>query len=286
MIPEHGTWEIVSRPPEPALRPYVRDYAGYVENIAGVLRRRELPSGDVIVIVNLGAPLSVGHPRDTTLALGAGQGFVAGLHDSWAITEAVGMQRGVEVRLTPIGAHLIFGLPMHAISNRVVPLGDLLGPATGRLVERLQAAPSWECCFDLLEAQIRARIAAAHESSPSVASGRVAHAWRRLVDTAGSLDVGALADELACSKKHLIAQFREQIGLPPKTVARIIRFGHAIGRLDALGEAGWAEIALDAGYYDQAHLIRDFRQFTGATPRNFLARRYGDSPRTLVEPPA
>ena len=139
---EHGAWEIISRPPEPRLRPYVRDYAGYVERLTGVLRRRELPTGDVILIVNLGAPLSVRHPRDATLSLARGDGFIAGLHDTYALTEAVGTQRGVEARLTPLGAHLFFGLPMHVLANRVVGLGDVLGPATPVLVERLAAAPS------------------------------------------------------------------------------------------------------------------------------------------------
>src|SRR3712207_4926513 len=95
---EYGAWEIISRAPAAPLRPYVRDYAVYVEHLTGVLRRRELPTGDVILIVNFGAPLRVSHPRDTTLPLGRGDGFVAGLHDTYALTEAVGTQRGVEIR--------------------------------------------------------------------------------------------------------------------------------------------------------------------------------------------
>lgn len=275
---EYGAWEIISRAPEPRLRPYVRDYAGYVERLTGVLRRRELPTGDVILIVNLGAPLRVGHPRDATVSLGSGDGFVAGLHDTYALTEAVGTQRGVEVRLTPIGAHLFFGLPMHQLANRVVSIRDVLGPATPALVERLAAARSWEACFDLLDALVGARVAAA----PAPSRG-VAHAWRRLLDSGGRLDMSTLADELGCSRKHLIALFREQIGLPPKTVARIVRFSPAIRLLDEHG-ARWARIAHESGYYDQAHLIRDFRQFAGTTPSDLLARRFSDTPDTLTEP--
>jgi len=278
--PEPGAWEMVSRAPEPRLRPYVRDYTGYVEQIDGLLRRRELPSGDVILIVNLGAPLQVCHPRETTLSFGRGDGFVAGLHDTYAITEAVGAQRGIEVRLTPIGAYLFLGLPMHAVANRTVRLEDVIGSAARELADRIEAAPSWDACFDLLDARIGARVAAARAPSAGVA-----HAWSRLLDTGGRLEIGALADEVGCSRKHLIALFRNQIGLPPKTVARIARFSRAVHQLGGPLGARWAEVAHESGYYDQAHLIRDFRQFTGTTPTDFLRRRHGDSEASMTEPP-
>jgi AraC-like DNA-binding protein len=75
------------------------------------------------------------------------------------------------------------------------------------------------------------------------------------------------------SHRHLIDRFRRQVGLSPKTAARLVRFDGVWRRLD--GEGGrldWADLAREVGYADQAHLVRDFRQFTGTTPTAFAAR--------------
>ena len=84
-----------------------------------------------------------------------------------------------------------------------------------------------------------------------------------------------LARQLGCSRKHLAAQFHEQIGVPPKTAARILRFDRAVGLLQQTDASG-AEVALASGYFDQPHFIREFRQFAGVTPVDFLRHRIPD----------
>jgi AraC-like DNA-binding protein len=103
-------------------------------------------------------------------------------------------------------------------------------------------------------------------------SPEVARAWQRLVTTAGAAPIGRIAAEVGWSHKHLITRFRQQIGLSPKTAARLVRFERVWCRLDARRSLDWGQVAAEAGYADQAHLIRDFRQFTGTTPADFLAR--------------
>jgi AraC-like DNA-binding protein len=119
-----------------------------------------------------------------------------------------------------------------------------------------------------VDAFVASRLAEAPPPSPSVA-----WAWKRLGENRGRLDIGALAGELGCSRKHLIAQFREQVGLPPKTVARILRFRGVLESLERANGTRLAEVAQECGYYDQAHLNRDFREFAGITPTEFLDRR-------------
>jgi AraC-like DNA-binding protein len=102
----------------------------------------------------------------------------------------------------------------------------------------------------------------------------VTRALARLRATDGRAPIAAITDELGCSGRHLSTRFREQVGVPPKLFARILRFQKAVRLIDTM--PSWATIAAEAGYYDQAHLVRDFRQFAGAAPTEFMHLRLPD----------
>ena len=91
--------------------------------------------------------------------------------------------------------------------------------------------------------------------------------WQRLLNSDGAVPVASLAEEVGWSRRHLAARFREHVGLPPKALARILRFERAAERLRR--GADLADAALDSGYYDQAHFNRDFRAFAGLTPTEY-----------------
>jgi methylphosphotriester-DNA--protein-cysteine methyltransferase len=80
------------------------------------------------------------------------------------------------------------------------------------------------------------------------------------------------AGEVGWSHRHLIAKFSQQVGLRPKTAARLVRFDRAADRVGRGRRLDWGLVAAEVGYADQAHLVRDFRQFTGSTPTEFAAR--------------
>ena len=227
----------------------------------------EIPSAIVPVIINFGAEYIVSGPGNPSGPAEFGS-FVAGLAERHVFVESSGLGNGMQVNFTPIGAHLFLGVPMHELAGRTVRFEDVFGPADRRIVAQLEDTPDWDTRFDVVEAFIRNRIARAR-----VPAREVAWAWQRLLDCSGQASIGALAAEIGWSRKHLIARFREQIGLPPKTMARIIRFQRAIRQLDGDNETHWAHIAYDCGYYDQAHFNRDFREFTGCTPTQYMARR-------------
>ena len=102
-------------------------------------------------------------------------------------------------------------------------------------------------------------------------SADVARAWNALVQSRGKTPIGWICDRLGRSRRHLAVLFREQIGVSPKTTARILRFERAVALLER-GEHGLAELAFECGYYDQAHLNRDFREFADASPAAFARR--------------
>ncbi|MCW3065793.1 MAG: Helix-turn-helix, AraC domain protein [Solirubrobacterales bacterium] len=264
-----GWWEMARADPDPRLRAHVTGYTGYVEQTTGFTRRRELPSGGATLIVSFGPAIDVAFPElgEPERRFGS---FVAGLHDTYATTSS-GRQHGMQVNLTPLGAFRVLGAPMSAFTNRVVALEDALGRPGALLAEMLYDAGGWTERFALLDAIIATRLAEAPRCSPDVA-----WAWRRLEATHGRVGIGALAGELGCSHRHLTVRFREQIGLPPKTLARVLRFHRVIGLTAREERPRWAEIAYECGYYDQAHLNRDFREFAGTTPTGFVERLLPD----------
>jgi AraC-like DNA-binding protein len=245
---------IAGRAPHPALRSHIRTLTGWYERADGPVVRDELPGGRVVLVVSFGPRMDIDGRTYTS--------FAAGLHDAPAHTAHDGLGHGIQAYLTPLGARRFFGMPMGELARQVVELEDLLGPAASELAERLAAAPDWAARIDLFERAIAARVLAA-----APVASELEWAWQRLLETDGAAPIGALAQELGWSRRHFAARFRTELGMTPKAVARILRFERAVARLRAGDDLG--ELALDCGYYDQAHFNRDFRAFAEATPTQF-----------------
>lgn len=264
-----GSWTVVRREPPPDLRPYVVGFSGYRERARSFSRHLQAATVKIPLIFNLGSPFHLDSPlaRDQQRS-----SFVAGLHDGPTLVGADGPQHCVQVDLTPLGARRIFGLPMDELAHRVIELDDLIGHSQiEEMLTRLDAAASWEARFSLLDHLLLTRLVQGAEIPPGMA-----RAWTLLEQSGGEVRIGDLARDLGWSNKHLIAQFRDYAGLPPKTLARILRFERASTLLHSATDACClASFAQATGYFDQAHLHRDFHQFAGITPGAFLRRRVG-----------
>jgi AraC-like DNA-binding protein len=253
-------WEVATRRVPAHLEPYVREITGYSEWTPVRSRRTEFPGPQVVVILEIGPPIRVAGP-DGRRAERFPAGFVAGIDDRHTVCEHDGFQSGVQLNLTPIGARMLFRMPMSELAGRVVSFGDVVAKAYAGLAERLYGARDWDARFDLLERMLSERI---DECTPR---GKVvSFAIRRIEAAGGAIDMRALARELGYSQKHVIDLFRDQVGVAPKLLCRIVRFDALLRHLRAGGAGSWAELAQRFGYYDQAHLARDVRQFTGTTP--------------------
>jgi AraC-like DNA-binding protein len=241
----------VHRTPAPALDGRVINYYGFSDQAGSPVRAREGPGVHIVVVITFQEHWLINGQRRMS--------FLAGLHDTQVTTEHPGQSLGMQIDIDPLAARALVGLPLHSLTNRTVALEDVLDEPF--LVERLATAHNWEVRFELLDEMLARRLA---ETSPS---REVAWAWRRLRETHGRIAVGALAEELGWSRKRIVSRFRHEVGLPPKAVAKLVRFERA-RRL--AGTMPWAELAVECGYYDQSHLINDFRAITGRTPETFL----------------
>jgi AraC-like DNA-binding protein len=262
-----GCWELGIGQPDSRLRGIVHRYEGYAESASPApVLRQEVPSLHVPLIVNFGSRWRVATSGSTPEFRDS---FFAGLFERSAFVEADGPASCVQIDFTPIGAHLFLGIPMHELSNRVLEAEDVLGGGR-ELVERLETARGWDARFALLDAVILRRLEGARRPAPEIL-----WAWRALEQTDGALRIGALADRIGRSRKHLLAGFRTHVGLGPKTVARVMRFNRAVSALRR-GPPQLAELAAECGYFDQAHLNREFREFAGTTPVEFARRLMPD----------
>jgi AraC-like DNA-binding protein len=263
--------ETIFGTPHPALREHVVNYTGWSANTDGLARRRHPPGAIMPLIIMFGPKIgNVDEPQRGGPATYT-DGFMAGLHDRYAVTESNGEQLGVQIDVTPITGYLLLGHDVSDLTNNTVPLGDAFGDEGTNLRERLLDEADWEARFRIVDTFIARRLARAKPASPAVA-----WAWQQLQAKGGGVSVNELADSVGWSRKHLASRFREQIGLAPKTVGRVMRFMQVNQAIRNGVELGWSELAYRCGYYDQAHFNRDFREFTGYTPGEYVARSLPD----------
>ncbi len=98
-------------------------------------------------------------------------------------------------------------------------------------------------------------------------------AVNRIIKSPDTLTIQHLSDKVGFSQKHFIKIFKEHVGVTPKSFLRLVRFQKAINEIELIKKANWTSVALDAGYYDQAHFINDFKSFSGFTPNQYLATK-------------
>ena len=204
--------------------------------------------------------------------------FTRGPRGSFAVVDGACAPSYLEVWLSPLGAYALLGTPMDELGRTFVDLGDLVGRHGWRLGDTVRELRTWSERFAAFDDFLLHRIGGGPAAAPEVR-----WAWRQLVSSAGAVPIGSLARDTGWSHKHLIRKFRQQVGLTPKTAARLLRFEHVWRRLGDGESARWDRIAADGGYADQSHLIRDFREFTGGSPADFLARSIPAAPRELAQ---
>ncbi|WP_409055105.1 helix-turn-helix domain-containing protein [Streptomyces sp. SYP-A7185] len=252
--------------PAPALRRYVGSYVGF--DLRGFPAGVHCgpPGRELTAVISLSGPLEVAAGTDEGSSATRFGGVAGGLMCRSVAIHHDGRQHGVKVSLTPLGARAVYGMPAAALAHQLIPLEELLGPLGVELVERLRAAKTWPARFAALDEVLLRAVGRTEGGRVPREGAEVAEAWRRLVAAQGRIQVGALAAELGWSRRYLTDRFRGEVGLSPKTFARVLRFEHAHALATVHTPLPWAEVASVCGYADQAHLVRDWREFTGRSP--------------------
>jgi AraC-like DNA-binding protein len=265
-----GRWLDAACLPSPDLARYVLAI-WYGEGRLAYLRDRILPRACAHLLINLGPPEYLVDDRT-----GERRPFrdiwFSGQHQTYIDTEAPEGVAILGVSFRAEGAYAVTASEQEPLAEQVVSLADLAGDGVLALRQRLLETVDLFERFALVEAWLLER----------AARGRDAHAatrWAvdRIAQCAGRVRIEELARSSGYSRKHLATLFRREVGLTPKALARVHRFHAALASLRAGRGVGWAELAADCGYYDQSHLIRDFRAFSGCTPEELVATAAPDA---------
>jgi AraC-like DNA-binding protein len=225
-------------------------------------KERVLPTGTVELVFDLrGDRIEVLEDERDNVGKCFGGAVVCGAHSRYFVLETSQQSEVVGVHFRRGGAAPFLGMPLSEIMDRHVGLEDIWGPQVSALRQRLQEAESSATLFARLEAALLKRL---REPPPNYFA--VVDAIRQISAGPTALRVRQISDRTGYSRKRFIRLFHDTVGLTPKLFCRIQRFQALLDEIAAGDCVEWARVALDCGYFDQSHMIRDFRAFAGVTP--------------------
>lgn len=226
---------------------------------------RVLPDGSMELIINLrDEKRHVFDPVNRQPRESYRRSWLSGPHSEFIVIDTAPDASMIGVHLRPGGASAFFGLPLSELRNRVVELDTLWNSEAQNLRDQLIEAPGAPAKFRILENALLARwrgFAPRHRA--------VRHALDSFTRLPDNITVGQVTADVGLSRRRLIEIFTEQIGMAPKVFCRVLRFQRAINRIQRRPTISWTDIAVDCGYYDQAHFIKNFREFCGMTPGEY-----------------
>ncbi|GIF52200.1 hypothetical protein Afe04nite_67390 [Asanoa ferruginea] len=258
---------MVTLAPSPRLAPFVASLGWYEADLPDG-REMAIPTGTAQLVVNLDRDELSWHDTAGRRHTRAGAGFCPPRSAALEIDTAQ-QRRSICVVFRPAGAYPFVG-NVDALDEPVVALDDLWGPTDLR--ERLCSAPTPRAALEVLKAHLESRAAT---TKPDQRIAAAANALSRGQGVAGA------SDRLGMTTGTLRRRFAAQVGLTPKRFARVRRLQRL---LDAGGD--WAEKAAAVGYFDQTHMISDFRALTGMTPTAYRPRSAGERNHVSLPRPA
>ncbi|MET7771130.1 helix-turn-helix domain-containing protein [Nocardia sp. NPDC005366] len=260
--------EVVTARPAPALAGFIDHYLGYRMTGYPPGLHRGLPSRHLTFIVSIGPTIDVVAQTDPRQRPDDYRCVLSGLQASSAAIAHCGDQEGVTIALTPMGCRTLFGMPAGTLWNTSLECADVAGRAGDELWERLQGPAPWSRRFAICD-EVLTRVA----RPDRLVTPELSWAWRTLVDSGGNVAIAPLAERVGWSRQHLARRFATEFGVSPKLAGRITRFERARRMIEHVPpHITIAQVAATCGYYDQAHLNRDFAELAGCSPTTWLAQ--------------
>lgn len=269
--------------PRPPLDRFVEVITYFSDYSPGHTKERLLPDGAVEIIVDLTeSPKKLYNREDFSRAREFRHAWISGMRREWIVIQAESSESMAVIRFRPGGAFPFLDFAVEGLNDTVDQLEAVFGRATASLRDRLLEAPTTDAKMAAAEAWLLERARGRLELNPAVE-----YLAGRLFAPAG-IRISDVVEDLGYSQRHVRNLFRRWVGLSPKEFGSLRRFQQVLTSLartadpmdlhtasllrgKALPEPDWADVAADHGYYDQSHLIHDFRRYAGMTPRKYAA---------------
>ena len=257
------------RIPRPPLSQFVENLWFYQDLVVGHSREKLLPDASMELIIDLrGGPKKLYDHDQPTRHVPFQRCWISGMQRTYIVIGAEPGSSMMGVHFRTGGAAPFFGFPISELAGEVVELDLIWKREILSLREQLMETESIDGKFDLLETYLLAKAQSKLEPDKTVSVALAA---------LGSWPVVTLRDlasRLGLSHKQMLARFDCRVGLTPKFTSRLLRFRKTLNAIAAApAQPDWSDLAVDSGYYDQAHLIHEFQQFAGMTPVEYQRKQ-------------
>ena len=253
------------RIPSPPLSYFVENLWYYDDLVADHTREKLLPDASMELIIDLGqGPKKLYDRQEHARHAEYKKCWISGMQRQYIVIGAEPGASMMGVHFRTGGAAPFFGFPISELSGEVVELDLIWKQEILALRDRLMETPKVEGKFKLLEEFL------VHKAQSRLNPDKTVAAALASLNSWPVVTLRDLASHLGLSHKQLLARFDCRVGLTPKFTSRLLRFRKALDAIcDAADSPDWAGLAIDCGYYDQAHLIHEFQEFAAVTPAEY-----------------
>jgi AraC-like DNA-binding protein len=265
------TGTLKSFPVTGPLRGHVSQILSYRETLpeGQTLTERVLPDGAVRLMFDFGEVPSAGPSTGPSMR-------VTGASATPTLLQLTGRLEGVSVALHPGAAAAVLGMPAGEIANRAVSLDALWGTEASQLIEKMAETQSDVARVALLTAALQRRIS----GEAALNQQRASHAAHLVSRAAGCLPLRQVAQAVNVGERRLQQLFFEHVGISFRAWSRLSRLHACLRLIRQQPGPAWAELAAEAGFYDQAHLANEFRALCGLSPTAFVRHGIAQSSKT------
>ena len=272
---EFGRWTVKTSPPPADLAHIVETYWETTGSVSYGFEKI-VPSGNAELMVNLGPPQKILSESDVGHEAAVNQAWICGIQTQPLFAAPANGPSAfythfVGASLYPLGIKQLLGIDGGDFVNTVTELREILPRDANQIFDTIAKADSTQKRFLAMSKSLR-RVQSLRFTD---VSNYVYYAISKTIEARGNVRVSSIQSELGISRKHLNHVFQSSLGISPKTFARLTRFRWILDNA-FVPTNSWARVAADLGYFDQSHLIHDFRQFAGETPQSFLGNRAPD----------
>jgi AraC-like DNA-binding protein len=234
------------------------------EKFSTASAERILPDGCVELIFNL-AEAFKRHHSNRELEIQP-QTLVAGQMRRYAMIAPTGRVKLFGVRFHPGGAYPFFQFPLSELTDQIIGFDGVWNRAGKELADRIQSARSVRERIGIIETTLLARLEQCHSADRLVDA-----VVKTIIAREGLVSVDRLRRNLGVSERQLERKFQKMVGITPKFLCRTLRFQKIFKAVAGNQAVNWGFIASECGYYDQAHFIRDFKEFSGQNPSAYFS---------------